>query len=156
MRSCTTGEPRTPLLTVITCCNVVVKSSQSKIILSPSDYLYLNSGQGFVTGDPFGHFSTWLQIYTSFTIFPAGVDKARILGAEAPLWGEVCNEETLDVQLWMRASAFAEKVWSSETSKTADIAARLVALSKELNKIGVGNSPILNEYCETFPSKCFG
>lgn len=77
-------------------------------------------------------------------MFPAGVDRSRILGAEAPLWGEVCNEETLDSQLWLRASAFAERVWSEKKLSTTEIAKKLVALGKQLNQIGVGTSPILN------------
>lgn len=75
------------LLTVIVYLNSVVKGSNSKIILSPEEYTYLNGGQGFITGDPHGHFATWRQIYEKFEVFPAGVDKSRVLGAEAPLWG---------------------------------------------------------------------
>lgn len=99
-------------------------------MLSPSDFLYLNAGQGFTTGDPYGHFSSWRMIYENFTVFPAGVDRTRILGAEAPLWGEVCNEEALDSQLWLRASAFAERVWSEKKLATADITKKLVDLGK--------------------------
>jgi hypothetical protein len=144
-----------PLLTVQRLLSLVVKSCESKIVLSPSDYLYLSSGQGFITGNPFGHFSTWRQIYENFTAFPAGVAPERILGAEALLWGEVSNEETLDTGLWMRASAFAERVWSADKSSIANIVKRLVAVSKELNKLGVATSPMVSEYCEWYPEKCF-
>jgi hypothetical protein len=135
--------------------DVVVKTSQSKIVLSPSDFLYLNSGQGFITGNPLGHFSSWRQIYENFTVFPTGVDRNRVLGAEALLWGEVSNEETLDTNLWMRAASFAETVWTDKRSTTAEIVQRLVAISKELNKLGVATSPIVSEYCEWYPEKCF-
>jgi len=37
----------------------ITANTNAKIILSPSNYLYLNSGQGFVTGKQFGHYSTW-------------------------------------------------------------------------------------------------
>jgi hypothetical protein len=135
--------------------DVVVKTSQSKIVLSPSDFLYLNSGQGFITGNPLGHFSSWRQIYENFTVFPTGVDRNRVLGAEALLWGEVSNEETLDTNLWMRAASFAETVWTDKRSTTAEIVQRLVAISKELNKLGVATAPIVSEYCEWYPEKCF-
>lgn len=151
----TIGELKMLLLIVTDEANVVVKSSQSKIVLSPSDYLYLNSGQGFITGNPLGHFSTWRQIYENFTVFPTGVERERILGAEALLWGEVSNEETLDTGLWMRASAFAERVWSEQKSKTSDIITRLVAVAKELNKLGVATSPLVSEYCEWHADECF-
>jgi hypothetical protein len=51
----------------------------------------LNSGQGFVTGKPFGHYSTWRQIYQDWLLYPRGVNQNRILGALAALWGEVSN-----------------------------------------------------------------
>ena len=54
---------------------VVLADTQSKVILSPSDYLYLNKGQSFIwentTG---GEYTTWRKIYENFTLFPAGVD----------------------------------------------------------------------------------
>lgn len=71
--------------------NLVVNDSKSLLILSPSDYVYLNSGQGFITGNKFGTYSTWRNIYLNFTPFPVGVNPKRIYGAEACLWGEVSN-----------------------------------------------------------------
>lgn len=83
------------------------------------------------------------------------MDPARILGAEALLWGELANEENIDTGLWMRASAFAERVWTNQKSPIADIVTRLVAISKELNKLGVATSPLVSEYCEWYPHQCF-
>jgi hypothetical protein len=44
----------------------------------------------------------------------------------------------------MRAASFAETVWTSKRSTTAEIVKRLVSLSKELNKLGVATSPIVS------------
>jgi len=74
----------------------VTANVNSKIILSPSDILYLNKGQGNLwLNASQGEYPVWKGIYQNFTIFPAGVDKSRILGAEACLWGEVSNEDTM-------------------------------------------------------------
>jgi len=51
-------------------------------------------------------------------VYPQGVDKSRILGAIACLWGEVSNEDTLENNLWMRATAFASRVWSEKIQQT--------------------------------------
>lgn len=60
----------------------VTANSTNKIILSPSDILYLNKGQGnlWLNGTQ-GEYSVWRTIYEKFVLFPQGVDKARILGA---------------------------------------------------------------------------
>jgi hypothetical protein len=64
--------------------------------LSPSDWLYLNKGQGNIwLNTSAGAYSVWRQIYENFTVFPNGIDPSRILGAEVCLWGEVSNEDTL-------------------------------------------------------------
>jgi hypothetical protein len=60
---------------------LVTSTSTSKIILSPSDLLYLNKGQGnlWLNGTQ-GVYSVWRAIYENFVVFPSGVDKSRILG----------------------------------------------------------------------------
>lgn len=98
---------------------LVLSATSSKAILSPSDYLYLSKGQSFIwentTG---GEYSTWRKIYENFTVFPSGIDKKQILGAEVCLWGEVSNEKTFENNLWPRSTAFAAKVWSKKVLLT--------------------------------------
>ena len=91
-----------------------------------------------------GPFKTWKQIYKNFTVFPEGVEKERILGAEVCLWGEVSNEETLENNVWMRASAFAAKVWSSQTLSLEDLVKDLVSLKERLQDMGVSPSPFVS------------
>jgi hexosaminidase len=47
---------------------------------------------------------------------PAG----RLLGAEACLWAELVNERVLDVRLWSRMPALAERFWSPVTCQDSD------------------------------------
>jgi hexosaminidase len=44
----------------------------------------------------------------------AGAYVDQVYGAEAALWSEQVDEWTLDARLWPRASAMAERLWSSE------------------------------------------
>jgi len=43
---------------------------------------------------------------------PTEIDPSRVLGAENTLWGEVNTDSTLDVYLWARSSALAERLWT--------------------------------------------
>lgn len=53
---------------------------------------------------------------------PAG----RVLGAEACLWAELVDEGTLDIRLWSRMPALAERFWSpAEVRDVADMRRRL-------------------------------
>lgn len=61
---------------------IVLGNSTSKIILSPSDFLYINKGIGNIWfNSSAGTYSVWKQIYKGFEVFPDGVSKDRILGA---------------------------------------------------------------------------
>jgi hypothetical protein len=82
-------------------------NSTSRIILSPSDFLYINKGFGNIWfNSSAGTYSVWKQIYKRFNVFPEGIDKSKILGAEVTLWGEVSNDDTLENNIWLRATAF--------------------------------------------------
>ena len=61
---------------------LVVGNSSSKIILSPSDLLYLNKGKGFIwQNSTFGMYSIWKEIYEDFILHPKGINPDQILGA---------------------------------------------------------------------------
>jgi hexosaminidase len=133
----------------------VLGNTTSRIILSPSDFLYINKGIGNIWfNSSAGTYSTWKQIYQGFNVFPQGIDKSRILGAEVTLWGEVSNDDTLENNIWMRATAFGEKLWSDKVRTVKDLVKEIVAIEDELIKMGVSPSPIVSEFCEKFTDKC--
>lgn len=110
--------------------------------------LYINLGQGNIwLNSSAGSYSTYRHIYESFVVFPAGVDAARILGAEVCLWSEVSNEDTFENNIWMRASAFGAKVWSPTKLSQVELVRSLTKLSGSLESMGVQPSPFTTEYC---------
>lgn len=108
---------------------LVLGNTTSRVILSTSDYLYINKGIGNIWfNSSAGSYITWKQIYQGFEIFPQGVDKSKILGAEVTLWGEVSNDDLLENNLWMRSTAFAEKLWTDKTRSIKDLVKEVVII----------------------------
>jgi len=63
--------------------------------------------------------------------------KQLIIGGEAALWGETVTEEMLDIGLWPRAAAYAERLWTpSEKVDLADMRRRLVDIDRYLAMMG--------------------
>lgn len=65
-------------------------------------------------------------------------EKLRILGGEATQWAELVEEETLDMRIWPRTAAIAERLWSSGSVKDVDnMYKRLPEISLRLEEIGL-------------------
>lgn len=77
------GEPKQIFQRVIYFLVVLVLgNSTSRIILSPSDFLYINKGFGNIWfSNSAGAYNVWKQIYQGFNLFPPGIDRNKILGA---------------------------------------------------------------------------
>lgn len=64
--------------------------------------------------------------------------ESHILGAEAPLWGEIASDELIDQQLWPRAAALAERFWSpASVTDVPDMYRRLAVASDVLSVAGL-------------------
>ncbi|MBB6091211.1 hypothetical protein HNQ60_000057 [Povalibacter uvarum] len=61
-----------------------------------------------------------------------------VLGAEAPLWGELVTDEMLDDRLWPRAAALAERFWSAANVRDPlDMYRRLAVVQDQLTVSGL-------------------
>lgn len=64
--------------------------------------------------------------------------KGRILGGEAAMWVEYATPENIDMRLWPRLAAIAERFWSPENVRdTASMYLRLRSVSRELESLGL-------------------
>jgi hexosaminidase len=65
-------------------------------------------------------------------------EKARILGGESCLWAEYVAPENVDMKIWPRNAAIAERLWSpQEVTDVASMYRRLAAVSRQLDLLGV-------------------
>lgn len=61
-----------------------------------------------------------------------------LIGAEAPLWGEIASDALVDHQLWPRAAALAERFWSpADVRDSGDMYRRLAVVSDQLSVSGL-------------------
>lgn len=56
------------------------------------------------------------------------------------MWGEVSNDDTLENNIWMRATAFGAKLWADQTGSIKQLVKDLVQVQKNLEKMGVRTS----------------
>ena len=65
-------------------------------------------------------------------------EKRRVLGGEACMWSEFVTPELLDLRVWPRMAAIAERFWSPESvTDVADMYRRLGAVSRDLEWLGL-------------------
>ncbi|MCK6600577.1 MAG: family 20 glycosylhydrolase [Bacteroidetes bacterium] len=70
-------------------------------------------------------------------------EKARILGGEATMWAELVDEETLDMRIWPRTAAIAERLWSPGSVTDPDeMYRRLPEITRRLEETGL--NPVTN------------
>jgi len=65
-------------------------------------------------------------------------ERARILGGEACLWTEYISPDNLDLRLWPRAAAIAERLWSPrQVRDVTSMYSRLAAANRHLKSVDI-------------------
>eukprot|EP01022_Parablepharisma_sp_SALTPOND_P008168 TRINITY_DN135309_c0_g1_i1.p1 TRINITY_DN135309_c0_g1~~TRINITY_DN135309_c0_g1_i1.p1 ORF type:complete len:891 (+),score=44.51 TRINITY_DN135309_c0_g1_i1:940-3612(+) len=136
----------------------VSKFPDNPIILSPFDYIDLSCGYGDKYGGntACGSHRTWLKMYMLEPDNLVG-EENRVLGAEALAWGDLGTDYDLDIRLWPRLAAFAERMWVSKV-KEMDLIGLVERLDKFAEKLwdqGIPSEAITRQYCEMNTQECF-
>lgn len=102
-------------------------------------------------GDPnvYHFWDTWQSMYTVDPTSGLTASEAKlVLGGEAAMWGEYVDSDTIDPQVWPRAAAVAERLWSAASvSDMADAQRRMPILSCSLRQLGISSVPLGPGYC---------
>lgn len=88
-----------------------------KLIISNSDSLYLDCGVGGWVDKGLNWcspYNTWQTVYRNKMDEIAGEYVNQVYGAEVAIWSESIDPTIVDLRIWPRASAFAERMWSGK------------------------------------------
>lgn len=89
---------------------------------------------------------TWQNFYLHDPLYGANVTDAQaalVLGLSASQWGEQVDAVNIHSRMWPRASASAERMWSSSDVRDVDAAeARLEHMRCHMIQRGIGAGPI--------------
>lgn len=89
-----------------------------EVIMSPTDFAYLDYMQGDAILEPPVYASLRLKKAYQFEPLPDGVNPSLIKGGQANLWTEqVYNTRHLQYMIWPRAFAIAEVLWSPKEKR---------------------------------------
>ncbi|KAI5642930.1 glycosyl hydrolase family 20, catalytic domain-containing protein [Phthorimaea operculella] len=146
-----------------------VLDSGYRSVLSHVNAWYLDCGFGSwrdSSDGPCDSYRSWQQVYdhrpwaeTLFinpSIIKPGIGAWRIEGGAACLWTEQTGPESLDVRLWPRTAALAERLWSdSPAGATLDVYVRLDTMRTRLLAKGIRAAPLWSHWCTLNPSFCF-
>lgn len=97
---------------------IAAAKANHTVVMSPTDFAYLDYYQGEKTVEPPVYAGLRLQKAYQFNPLPDSVDPKFILGGQGNLWTEqLQNFRAVQYMLWPRAMAIAESVWSPKQRK---------------------------------------
>lgn len=159
-----------------------IVSAGYQVIVSSSDFYYLDCGHGGFTGndsrydsqnvnDGFnyaggnggswcGPFKSWQRVYDYDITYGLEEEEAKlVIGGEVALWSEQSDPTVLDARLWPRASAMAESLWSGNVDELGK--KRYAGATNRLNEWRyrmvhrrIGAEPIQPLWCAYHPTMC--
>ncbi|XP_072161978.1 chitooligosaccharidolytic beta-N-acetylglucosaminidase-like [Bemisia tabaci] len=133
------------------------------VVFSNQDALYLFCGVGSKSAKEgeCSPYVSWQKIYENnpLTILKEqGVDPATAknltLGQEILLWSEQTDEKDIDVRLWPRAAAMAERTWSNPQESWRVAKSRFLHHRERLAQRGFGTESIETEWCYQNEGAC--
>lgn len=149
-----------------------------RVIVSSSDYYYLDCGHGGFLGNDSLYdqppeiqkaagggswcspFKTWQTVYNyDITEGLTEEEKELVLGGEVALWSEQADGTVVDARLWPRTSAMAEALWSGNRDETgkkryAEATDRLNEWRHRMVNRGIRAEPIQPLWCLQNPEMC--
>lgn len=97
---------------------IEASNSEHSVVMSPTNYVYIDYMQGDITTEPRVYASLRLNQTYKFDPIPEGANEKYILGGQANLWTEqIYNIRQAEYMTWPRAFAVSESLWSEKSNK---------------------------------------
>ncbi|WP_443937789.1 beta-N-acetylhexosaminidase [Pedobacter sp. MW01-1-1] len=124
---------------------VEASKEQHEVVMSPTEFAYLDYMQGDASTEPRVYASLRLNKVYQFNPIPPEANAKYIIGAQANLWTEqVYNFRQVQYMLWPRSFAIAESVWSPiEKKNWANFVERTEDHFKRLDLAEIKYSPAI-------------
>jgi hexosaminidase len=125
------------------------------IVLSHSDYMYLDCGEsGWAQPGGYwcGPYHEWYKMYDYIPDVikewsMSEKDAKMIKGAEAAIWGEQADMSNIEVKIWPRASALAERLWSNPTTNWYAADPRMQLHRERMVQRNISAEPLQTQWC---------
>ncbi|XP_050421396.1 chitooligosaccharidolytic beta-N-acetylglucosaminidase-like isoform X2 [Adelges cooleyi] len=118
-----------------------------KVIVAMKDVYYLDHGFWSPT-----NYHTWKLIYN--TKMPVANKTNLILGAETCMWSEYVDELGLDLKVWPRTAALAERLWANPSTRSQAAEYRMQQHRERLITLGIKPDAIMPEWCYDREGEC--
>ena len=115
-----------------------------RIIMSTKNAWYFDHGFWGIT-----------KYYNWKTVYQNRLPKnPLVLGGEACMWSEYCDEHSIEVKIWPRLNSVAERLWSDPNDDIRKVESRFNRQRERLISKGIPTDAILPEYCTLFEGEC--
>ena len=131
--------------------------TKHKVIISQYGPFYIDMGVGNYLGVSYGSYQTWMDLYNlNINQMISGYqNKENVIGAELTLWSELSNRYVHHMKIWIRGSAFAERLWNPDNHNAKpDVLGRVTAQERLMNRRGIPTAGATSQQCETHPEFC--
>lgn len=123
-----------------------IPNVKNKIVASFYGQYYLDLGVGNYLGSAYGSYSTWMDFFNQNSLknlINSSPAKDNVIGGVVCLWSEMSNRYTHHTKIWIRSSAFAERIWNSNANNKVkpDGLRRVTAHERLMNRRGIPTAP---------------
>ncbi|CAO1349067.1 unnamed protein product [Diamesa tonsa] len=115
-----------------------------RVIISTKNAWYFDHGFWGTTS-----YYNWKKVYSNR--IPRD---SLVLGGEACMWTEFCDEHGMDAKIWPRLAAVAERLWADPTANVKFAESRLNRHRERLIRKGIQPDAVTPEYCTIFEGEC--
>lgn len=115
-----------------------------RVIMSTKNAWYFDHGFWGIT-----KYYNWKTVYQNKL-----PNNPLVLGGEACMWSEYCDEHSIEVKIWPRLNSVAERLWSNPSDDIKTVESRFNRQRERLISKGIPVDAILPEFCTLFEGEC--